>query len=415
MALFLFKLTLAWGLFALLYALLLRQETFFRANRAYLTGSVALGILLALPLEWFAAWPDETAVSVIVLPAVTVGLQRTEVLLQNWNWLDNLWIAYAIGATLALSRLSWGLFRIIRMAARGEKERMADGCILVKTTETQVPFSFFKWVFVPHAIQLSESSNSHHAMLAHERAHAQGWHSLDVLLLELLCVAFWFHPLAHWYRRALRTVHEYLADAEASRQTDRRQYGLLLIRQAQSGVSLAFVNHFFQSPLKQRLIMLTRNASPALRAWKYGLVLPVFAFLFLFACQKAVPEQPKNDQPQISERSVPDGSINTFELFDVDQPPQFPGGQAALKQFFLENIKFPEAARAEVAEGLVTVTFVVDENGAVTQVESLKSDRQDFQDEAIRVVESMPNWEPGRKDGKAVSVKFTLPIKFKLR
>ncbi|GAB4496084.1 MAG: hypothetical protein OHK0019_27100 [Saprospiraceae bacterium] len=169
---------------------------FFNANRAYLLGSVALGILLALPLEWFAAWQDEMAVSAVVLPVIAVGLQETEVSLQNWDWVDYLWIAYGVGAVLALSRLSWGLFRIIRMAARGEKERLADRCFLVKTAETQIPFSFFKWVFVPELTQLSERY-ANDAMLSHERAHMRGWHSLDVLSLEMLCVAFWFHPLAH--------------------------------------------------------------------------------------------------------------------------------------------------------------------------------------------------------------------------
>jgi TonB family protein len=165
--------------------------------------------------------------------------------------------------------------------------------------------------------------------------------------------------------------------------------------------------------------MLTRNASPALRAWKYGLTLPVLVFLFLFACQKPASEQSENGPLQTGERTLSDVSVAALDLFEVDNPPQFPGGQAALKQFLSENIKFPEAARNESAEGLVAVTFVVDENGTVKDVEGIKMNqngwRQDFQDEAIRVVQSMPKWEPATKSGKAISVKFTLPVKFKLR
>jgi TonB family protein len=322
---------------------------------------------------------------------------------------------------------------------------LADGCVLVQTTEAEAPFSFFKWVFVPNIeegrgesskievetgkafagrsrspLPPSEKGYALQAMLAHERAHAHDWHSMDVLLVELLCVALWFHPLAHWYRRALRTVHEYLADAQASRLTDKQHYGLLLIRQAQSGVQLAFVNHFLQSPLKQRLVMLTRNASPAPRVWKYGLVLPVFTMLFLFACQKTTQEQADQKpagEPAISAQTPANKDV--FELFDVEQPPQFPGGQEALIKFLSENITYPEAAKRASAEGIVAIVFVVDRNGAVTDVTGIKSEqhgwRQDFQDEAIRVVQSMPNWKPAIGKGKPVKVKMTLPIRFKLK
>ena len=446
---FLLKLTIYWGLLALFYSLMLKRETFFRANRAYLLGTSALGILLALPVAWPLFWQSDSASWSAVLPAVTIGLQQAEEATQTCYWLDYLWIAYWAGAGLALLRMLWGLVRIIRMRIRSNAERLADGCVLVKTAETDIPFSFFKWVFVPttssvleegrgknsqtnvetgkataehsfSTLASSERGYAMEAMLAHERAHAHDWHSLDVLLVELLCIAFWFHPLAHWYRRALRSVHEYLADAEASRLIDKKQYGLLLIRQAQSGVQLAFVNHFLQSPLKQRLMMLTQNASPALRVWKYGLVLPVFTLLFLFACQKTTPEEADLKTAAGAAISVQTPvDKNVSELFEVEQPPQFFGGQAALIKYLSENITYPEAARRESAEGVVAVVFVVDGNGAVTDVTGIKSEqngwRQDFQDEAVRVVKSMPNWEPAVSRGKPVKVRFTLPIRFKLR
>lgn len=166
--------------------------------------------------------------------------------------------------------------------------------------------------------------------------------------------------------------------------------------------------------------MLTRNASPALRAWKYGLVLPVFVCLFLFACQKTSPEQiivQAAPEQTTSDPSAPDNDVK--ELFEVSQLPQFPGGNQALIKFLSENIRYPEAAKNESAEGLVVTVFVVDENGAITDVEGIKTEqrgwRQDFQDEAIRVVKSMPNWEPATSQGKPVKAKFTLPIKFKLK
>lgn len=416
MTVFLLKLTLAWGFFALLYALLLKQETFFRANRFYLLGTAVLGILLASPIAWAA---DKTTLPIAILPSVTVGMQQAEAAASQWEWLDYLWIVYWAGAGLAVLRMLWGFFRIAQMVACGEKKPLPDRCILVNTAQAEVPFSFFNWVFVPSEIKFSEScqlseSYASEAMLAHERAHARGWHSADVLLAEILCTIFWFHPLAHWYRRSLRAVHEYLADADASRRTDKKQYGLLLIRQAQQGMPLVFVNHFFQSPLKQRIIMLTRNASPMLRAWKYGLVLPVFILLFLFACQKTTQEQ-LAPLPNLSARP----EMKTFELADLEQQPQFPGGMEALAKFVSENIRYPETAAREGAEGVINLVFVIDEKGKINEVENVapapSGQRQDFKDEAIRVLKSMPDWTPGMRKGTPVKVKLTLPVRYRLK
>ena len=414
MTIFLLKLTLAWGFFALLYALLLKQETFFRANRLYLLSALTFGLLLALPAQWWNGPSGEKDAPALLLPAVAVGLQQADATVGGWPWLDYLWVVYWAGAGLAFLRLAYGLARIAGMIVSGRKESCSDGCVLVKTTQAKVPFSFFRWIFLPAEPSESfkhsggwkpEKNYAGEAMLAHERAHARDWHSADVLLVEALCVIFWFHPLAHWYRRAIRKIHEYLADAEASRLTDRKQYGLLLIRQAQSGVPLAFVNHFFQSPLKQRLIMLTRNASPALRVWKYGLVLPVFTLLFLFMQQTSL-------QAQKEKKS------DIVELSEVEQMPEFPGGQEMLMKFLAQNIRYPEAARRENAQGMVVVSFMIDEHGKVSDVkkpDNAKPEwRQDFIDETIRVAKLMPDWKPAVKDGKPVKVTFSLPVKFKL-
>lgn len=166
--------------------------------------------------------------------------------------------------------------------------------------------------------------------------------------------------------------------------------------------------------------MLKRNTSPAQQVWKYGMVLPVFVLLFLFACQKTTQEQSDikaADDQAISAQTPANDAV--FELFDVEQPPQFPGGQEALIKFLSENITYPEAAKQATVEGVVAITFVIDENGAVTDVAGIKTEqsgwRQDFQDEAVRVVKSMPDWTPAISKGKQVKVKFTLPIRFKLK
>ena len=407
MTVFLLKLTLCWGFFALLYALLLRHETFFRLNRLYLLSTAVLGIALA----WLPPLSAGMGEAVAVSPVVSIGLQQMDAATQQWNFADALWAVYWLGFLATTARTLWGIARLVGMAARGRSQRLPDGCVLIETSESTVPFSFFRWVFVPQTSNLQEATagksagagqTSNALMLAHERAHAHGWHSADVLLTELICIALWFHPLAHWYRRALRTVHEFLADEAASRRTDKKQYGLLLIQQAQSGPALALAHHFFQSPLKQRLIMLMKQHSAPVRALKYTLVLPLAALFVLLFQQNPLIAQTPDDKPK--------------EMFDIEVQPQFPGGQDAMMAYLGSNIKYPKAARKAKAEGMVALTFVIGTDGSVSNVENKTPDmRPDLVKEAMRVVQAMPKWIPGVMDGKPVRVKYTLPIKFRLQ
>jgi len=477
MTIFLLKLTLCWGFFVLLYALLLRYETFFRANRAYLLGTAVLGILLAaLPADQMPVPVDDGGLPVLTLPEFTVGIQQVEAATSTWQDLDFLWIVYWAGLLLMAARFFWGLVKIVQMAVCGQSKRLPDGCLLIQTNEAKVPFSFFKWVFVPMgSTDFSPSGKgaftslltSHSAvngaapdglksvpptvlMLAHERAHAYGWHSVDVLFAEILCMVFWFHPLAHWYRRALRTVHEYLADTAASRQADRKQYGLLLIGQSQSGMPIAFANHFFQSPLKQRLVMLTKKNSAPFRALKFGLLAPLallFAMLFRQApaIAQAVDEKHLEFVRELESKgwmrtdTVITFDPNTYEETmkivrnnvapEVDGSgklvyrytevqPQFPGGKEALNKFLTDNLEYPEAAKKAGAEGIATVRFVVNQDGTISKARAVASSgfnmREDMLEASERVVLSMPKWIPAQHKGKAVSCVMNFPLNFRL-
>jgi len=400
---FLLKLSLSWSFFALLYTWLLRHETFFRANRAYLLGTMVLGIVLAaIPAEQVY----ESAAPVMIMPVFTVGLQQVETVSSQWQNIDYLWVIYWLGFALLASRLFWGLIKLGIMIHRGSHERLSDGTRLVHTTATQTPFSFFQWIFIPNLS--SQTGVAKHAILAHERAHARGWHSADVLLAEILCVVFWFHPLSHWYKRALRAVHEYLADAAASRVSDKKQYGLLLIGQSQFEMPVAFANHFFQSPLKQRLVMLTKNTSSPIRALKFGLAVPMallFALLFRQAPAMAQVVDPVKSKPA-------ETAVTASDTVD----PEFPGGTAALMQYLSDNVTYPPAAKAANAEGMVVVNFVVQQDGSISDIKEVatRPNHPDLVTEAIRVVSTMPKWKPAVKEGKIVKMQFTLPIRFKL-
>jgi periplasmic protein TonB len=98
----------------------------------------------------------------------------------------------------------------------------------------------------------------------------------------------------------------------------------------------------------------------------------------------------------------------------VESMPSFPGGEAARIQFLNDNIKYPQMARESGIQGRVFVTFVVERDGSVTDVKVLRGIGGGCDEEAVRVIQNMPKWEPGKQRGKPVRVQFNMPILFKL-
>jgi tonB family C-terminal domain len=102
-------------------------------------------------------------------------------------------------------------------------------------------------------------------------------------------------------------------------------------------------------------------------------------------------------------------------VFDVvEVMPQYPGGQIAMLKYLMENIKYPEQAMKEGIQGRVTVRFIVEKDGSISDVKPVLSVHPLLNKEAVRVVKSMPKWTPGKQNGKPVRVRFNLPVMFKL-
>ena len=124
--------------------------------------------------------------------------------------------------------------------------------------------------------------------------------------------------------------------------------------------------------------------------------------------KEASPQKVKNKKGDAVEV---DGEI--YE--NVEQMPTFPGGLEALSKFLCKNIKYPPIAERNGIQGRVMVTFVITKEGIVTNVNIAKSVDPSLNKEALRVIRMLPDFTPGRKDGKAVNVKYTVPVSFNLR
>ena len=94
--------------------------------------------------------------------------------------------------------------------------------------------------------------------------------------------------------------------------------------------------------------------------------------------------------------------------------PEYPGGVQAMMNFIGENVKYPEDAVKNNQSGRVFISFVVEKDGKVSEVKVMRGVCESLDNEALRVVKAMPDWTPGKMNGKAVRVRYTLPIVFKL-
>ena len=115
--------------------------------------------------------------------------------------------------------------------------------------------------------------------------------------------------------------------------------------------------------------------------------------------------------PDIEEEEVVEQEVFTI----VEEMPGYPGGDAKMYEYLGKNIKYPQIARESSIQGRVFVNFVVEPDGSVTNVKVLRGIGGGCDEEAMRVVKSMPKWKPGKQRGKAVRVSYTLPVVFKLQ
>jgi periplasmic protein TonB len=125
----------------------------------------------------------------------------------------------------------------------------------------------------------------------------------------------------------------------------------------------------------------------------------------------AIEENPSELQVIEEPKVVED---KTFEMFDIQKPPSFPGGEAELFKFLQKNIEYPALAKENNISGVVPLTFVVNKDGSVSDVQILRDIGGGCGKEAVRVVKAMPKWVPGEANGHAVKVRYTLPVRFKL-
>ena len=116
------------------------------------------------------------------------------------------------------------------------------------------------------------------------------------------------------------------------------------------------------------------------------------------------------------QKEIDNEELSQPDVFDeVDEMPQFPGGMAGLMQYLSTNVRYPEDAKESGAQGRVIVSFIVEKDGSISNARVTKPTYSSLDDEALRVVSNMPKWTPGKQNGEAVRVRYSIPVSFRLK
>jgi len=468
------------SLFAMVYFLFLRRETFFNVNRWFLLFSV--GFSAILPLLHIAVFEPQP----IMLPEVTVTpyinllsevtvyaagfTHKTESFVLSYSIFGYL---YLLGLVFFSLKLLWQIRQIYVLIRRNQV--IPEGKIKLVVLNREIsPFSFLNYIFISNNLRTKEGWEN---MLEHERQHIQQGHTFDVLVLEMIAVFQWFNPFFWLFRRALRENHEFLADqAVLAHGAKPSWYKQILINQY-VGDQIVLANNFNYSLIKIRIKMMSKIKSRKITYAKIlmGVIL-AGSLTTTFALEQKKTMSPDQSTSNQSKTIVVDGqkvqlsgdanvvekllnSIKESGDFDfksdmasgqllfasknankgkevivtalgssekavkadeeipfyVEVMPEFPGGVNELMKFLGKSVKYPEEATKKNIQGKVIVSFIIEKDGSIGQAKIARSVDPSLDAEAIRVVNSMPNWQPGKNAGKVVRVQYTLPVNFKLQ
>ena len=444
------KVAVCLALFYLFHKLLMSRDTFHTFNRFAILSMMLLS--LVLPLVHLSL-DSETGinrgtVALEGLVAQTVvdgggngvgeGMTLTQVLLAT----------YVLGVVLFVGKALLSVGSLLRLIRRARCVEVRNG-IRIYTMQGDIsPFSWFRYIIMSE----KDWQENRREIVLHEMAHIRRCHSMDVAVCNMMIVFQWYNPAAWLLKRELQTVHEYEADeAVLSAGVDATHYQMLLIRKAVGERLFSMANNLNHNSLKKRITMMKIKRTNPVQKAKIAFVLPLAAMtVAAFASQKVENLSEKVEQESEAFSSVSDNPVvravgETAHVAAVkvqkdkaleeasslsmasdtaetksgkefpcipETFPQFPGGHIALVEYLSKNIKFPKEKEKENVRARVVASFTVDKDGSITDAKIVRSQGEAFDNEALRVINGMPKWIPGTQNGKAVRVKYTLPITF---
>lgn len=454
---YLLKMLLCSGILYAYYYVALRNNRFHQWNRYYLLLATLLSVtlpLLQLPMPFSG---KETPVITAYTTRI-ITLREFILTAPNAHTIDYLqvmWYGYGAVVLLLLSRVGYGCWKIGRLIRNNPAQHLQP-YRFIQSDQVKAPFSFFRYIFWTR--DMSPDSADGRQILQHELVHVMEQHSIDKLLMELICATCWINPFFHLFKRELAVVHEFIADRRAAAEKV-ADYAQVILQVSLQSRQLSFTNNFFHPPIKRRINMLLLQKSKFTIMKKF-IALPIITGLIIFiSCKQQQEAVPKSDITDISieeleaiaadniksismndniailatadgkkYRANLEGSRFDFrklhkpagntsgEVFTVvEEPPAFPGGEQALALFLNRNIRYPKEAQQKNISGTIFVQFVVGADGIVRDAKIVGGPKGGgLGEESLRVVNAMPRWVAGKQRGRQVAVMFNLPIRYTL-
>lgn len=290
------------ALFYIAYYFLLRKETFFTGNRWFLLAGLFTSVILPWIVFTTIVWvePTPTDFDWSKLPMRPAQEENFEI-----NWYLVLVIAYIIGTVLFLVQFALDFYNLNRVL-KGKTTHQQEDHKFIDLKENIAPFSYFNTIVYNSSLYSEAEMES---ILEHEKVHSEQFHTIDVLITRFFCILFWFNPFMWLYKKAILQNLEFIADSEATKNiSDKKAYQLTLLKITTHENCVVLTNHFYQSLIKKRIVMLNKNQSKKWNSWKYVLILPaLIAFVFLF--QMEVIAKEKNLNPKVEQSASEDVDI----------------------------------------------------------------------------------------------------------
>jgi len=451
------KVNIAIALFYIFYRLVFYKDTFWATRRFYLVFSILLSVVY--PFISFSGWLEkQEPMQVIITNYVQLNeITVTATPATSYTLENGLLAIYLLVSAFLLVRLIIQLFSVLRWRIKGKRQTL-QGIEIVAVDAPITPFSFFTTIFINPGLHTDQEIRQ---ILIHERTHARQQHSLDVLLSEMLTITCWINPAVWLLRREIRHNLEFLADNSVIQSgIEPKNYQYHLLQLSYQTPDLNLINKFNVSPLKKRITMMNQQKTKKAGILKYSLIVPLALALVLssnaetllssankliasgftdktegstIGFNKAVESPDMSDTTKIISTKkfvAPKLNAKTLEnekvYNSVDKKPEYPGGEDAMWGYISQNMNYPTETNIE---GEVVVGFIINKYGKVEQAKivhssihqigSKKSENKTnpqldlLNQEALRVVNSMPAWAPGEKKGKKVAVYYTVPQAFK--
>lgn len=439
--------------FYIVYALFLSKDTSYRRNRVFILLSMLSALILPLitfhtikPLniQFFGKFLSEVFVTADSKTNRTTGFGTSSPAI-----LHTIYSIYIIVTFIFIVKLLIDLFNLLILILHNRDQ----GSRIIRFHGFNTSgFSAMGYIFINSRLSPEDAGD----IIRHEQNHLKQNHFVDIIFIEIIKALQWFNPAVYLFNRSLRAIHEYQADQDClSSGVPIVNYQSLLLNQVFKSRAFNLTNSFSNpSLIKKRMLMMTKKRTSDFAALKMAIVVPVTAIVFLAisayreipnssvkqivpvvlsqnytseSSNELMPPPPPPPPPPLSstktsgskenvratEEPISESDREPFVV--VEEMPTFPGGDVALLKYIGMNTHYPESAKQHNIQGRVIIRFCVTEKGGVGKISVLKGVSPELDEEALRVVKTLPEFKPGKQGGKPVPVWYMVPITFTLR